>query len=283
MGGRPLPRAARGRSVNDLTPSLPPHAPSTIHQFLRAHALPPAAEGVVLGLSGGIDSALCARLAADALGASRVLGVLLPTAGVPSALVDETEQYASSLGIAHRTLPLDGIARVFHSLLPEVTDRVTTGNTLARVRMTVLYALARESGRVVLGTGNKSELLLGYFTKYGDGGADLLPIGDLYKTEVRELAATLDLPAEIRERPPTAGLWEGQTDEGELGLPYSQIDQILYGLEQLRAEDEIADAVGLPLPRIREVSERVARSRHKRRSAPVAKVGFRTIGLDWRE
>jgi NAD+ synthase len=269
--------------VNDLTPSLPPHAPSTIHQFLRAHALPPAAEGVVLGLSGGIDSALCARLAADALGASRVLGVLLPTAGVPSALVDETEQYASTLGIAHRTLPLDGIARVFHSLLPEVTDRVTTGNTLARVRMTVLYALARENGRVVLGTGNKSELLLGYFTKYGDGGADLLPIGDLYKTQLRALATQLGLPRTILDRAPSAGFWEGQTDEGELGDSYADLDRILYGIEQLCGPEEIHERTGLPMDAIRRVEDRVRLSRHKRRLPPVAKLGLRTVGLDWRE
>jgi NAD+ synthase len=269
--------------VTGWVPKVPAHAEATIHQFLRAHALADGARGVVLGLSGGIDSALTARLARDALGADHVFGVLSPDARFPASLLAETVEYARHLGIESRTVPIEAIEQAYRTLLPEMDDRVTVGNTAARIRMSVLYAFARERGLLVAGTGNKSELLLGYFTKYGDGGADLLPIGDLYKTEVRELAATLDLPAEIRERPPTAGLWEGQTDEGELGLPYSQIDQILYGLEQLRAEDEIADAVGLPLPRIREVSERVARSRHKRRSAPVAKVGFRTIGLDWRE
>jgi NAD+ synthase len=269
--------------VNDLLPQLPSHTQATLHQFLRAHSLPPAAEGVVVGLSGGIDSALCARLAADALGAPRVLGVLLPTAGFPDSVREETERYAESLGIAHRTVPLDGVARAFGALLPEVTDRVTVGNTLARVRMTVLYALAREGGRVVLGTGNKSELLLGYFTKYGDGGADLLPIGDLYKTQVRALAAELGLPRAILDRAPTAGFWEGQTDEGELGGSYADIDRILLGFEQLRRPEEIHERTGFSLDAILRIEERVRRSRHKRRLPPVAKLGLRTVGLDWRE
>jgi NAD+ synthase len=264
-------------------PKLPPHAIPAIHQFLRAHALSDGATGVVIGLSGGVDSALTARLARDALGAERVLGVLLPDARFPPAIRTETEEYARTLGIEFRTIPIEPVERAYRDLLPEIRDRVTVGNITARVRMTVLYALARERGRLVVGTGNKSELLLGYFTKYGDGGVDLLPIGDLYKTEVWEAAAALDLPLAIRERAPTAGLWEGQTDEQELGLPYSEIDRILYGLERLRSEEEIAESIPIPLARVREVAERVARSRHKRRSAPVAKVGFRTVGLDWRE
>jgi NAD+ synthase len=266
-----------------LVPRLPAHAPDTIAQFLRAHALADGGRGVILGLSGGIDSALTARLARDALGPERVFGVLLPDPRFPSGLIRETEAFAHDLGIAYRTVPIDSVEASFRDLLPENPDRVTLGNLGPRIRMTVLYAWAREQHRLVAGTGNKSELLLGYFTKYGDGGVDLLPIGDLYKTEVRALAAQLDLPAPIRDRPPSAGLWEGQTDEGELGLPYTEIDQILRGLEELRSEEEIAEIAGLDLERVRSVAHRVAVSRHKRRSPPVAKVGFRTVGLDWRE
>ncbi len=267
----------------DLVPHLPKHAESTIRQFLSAHCLPPAGEGVVVGLSGGIDSALCARLAADALGPERVLGVLLPAAGFPDALRKETISYAERLGIAHRTVPLTAIAEAFRTALPEVTDRTTTGNTVARIRMTVLYALARERSRLVLGTGNKSELLQGYFTKYGDGGVDLLPIGDLYKTQLRALAAALDLPSAIRERPPSAGFWEGQTDEEELGTSYQDLDRVLFGLEQLCRPEEIHERTGIPLDTVHRIAARMNLTRHKRRLPPVAKVGWRTVGLDWRE
>ena len=266
-----------------LVPRLPAHAVPTIHQFLRAHALAGSADGVVIGLSGGIDSALLARLARDALGPEHVLGVLIPDGQFPRALLEETHAYAESLGIAHRTVPIESVVRAVSGLLPEVQDRVALGNTTARLRMIVLYAIAREHHRLVVGTGNKSELLLGYFTKYGDGGVDLLPIGDLYKTEVRALAADLGLPNAIRERAPSAGLWEGQTDEEELGISYVEVDQILAGLEQLRSPEEIARATGFPLSRVHEVQARVDRNRHKRRPPPIPKVGLRTIGLDWRD
>ncbi|HXQ49434.1 MAG TPA: NAD+ synthase [Thermoplasmata archaeon] len=267
----------------DLVPHLPAHAESTIRQFLSAHALPPSAEGVVVGLSGGIDSALCARLAADALGPERVLGVLLPAEGFPDSLLEETVGYAEALGIAHRTVSLVGIVGAFRAALPDVTDRITTGNTVARLRMAVLYALARDQRRLVLGTGNKSELLQGYFTKYGDGGVDLLPIGDLYKTQLRALASDLGLPKALRDRPPSAGFWEGQTDEEELGTSYADLDRVLFGIEQLCRPDEIHERTGIPLEAIHRISERVALTRHKRRLPPVAKIGWRTVGLDWRE
>ena len=269
--------------MRSLAPRLPTHAMATIHAFLRAHVGQSGNAGVVLGLSGGVDSALVARLCRDALGPERVLGVLLPDALVPAALREETVRYAEALGIDVRTVPIDPLEDVFRTILPELDDRVTLGNVKARLRMVVLYSIARKLGRLVVGTGNKSELLLGYFTKHGDGGVDLLPLGDLYKTEIRELAAALDLPAAIRERAPTAGLWEGQTDEEELGVTYVDADQILSGLEQLRDVAEIVEITGIPLAQVRSVAERVDRNRHKRRPPPIPKVGLRTIGIDWRD
>lgn len=266
-----------------LVPRPSAHAVPAIHQFLRSHARGHGAEGVVVGLSGGVDSALVARLARDALGAEQVLGVQLPDARFPAELLRETEEYATSLGIEHRVVPVDPLVRALGSLLPEVQDQVSLGNAVARLRMVVLYMLARERHRLVAGTGNKSEILLGYFTKHGDGGVDLLPIGDLYKTEVRRLARDLALPTAVQERAPSAGFWEGQTDEGELGISYDDADQILYGLEQLRSPTEIASATGLPLARVREIVHRVETNRHKRRLPPIPKIGFRTVGIDWRD
>ncbi len=268
--------------MNLLRPTLPRSSEASIHQFLRAHAGPPA-NGAVVGLSGGIDSALTARLARDALGADRVLGLLLPDAAYPPALLEETVRYAADLGVAHRVVPIGPAVAAMRSLLPEVVDPVDVGNLTARLRMVALYASARPAGRRVVGTGNKSELLLGYFTKHGDGGVDLLPLGDLYKSQVRQLADELGLPRAVRERPPSAGLWEGQTDEGELGLPYDDIDRILAGLEQLRPEAEIAARTGLPVAAVARVARRVAANRHKRRLPPIPKLGLRTVGLDWRD
>jgi NAD+ synthase len=269
--------------VSALEPRLPSFAVPTIHQFLRAHANAPGLDGIVVGLSGGIDSSLVARLARDALGPEHVLGVLLPDAAYPPELLDETTAYARSLGIECRSIGIEPIEEPYRRILPELSDRVALGNVKARIRMTILYAVARERRRLVAGTGNKSEILLGYFTKHGDSACDLLPIGDLYKTEVRALAVQLGLPEAIRERTPTAGLWEGQTDEGELGYPYGDVDRVLFGLEQLRTDAEIANVTGLPLARVREVVDRVQRFRHKRRSAPIPKLGLRTVGIDWRD
>ncbi len=268
-------------TAEDLVPHLPEHAVETITSFLRSHCLYHGNEGAVVGLSGGVDSAIVARLARDALGEARVLGVSMPDASYPADLARETDQYARSLGIEYRTLGIDAIEAAYRATVPEITDRVTLGNTKARIRMSLLYSLARERRRVVVGTGNKSELLLGYFTKYGDGGADLMPIGDLYKTEVWELSARLDLPRSIRERAPTAGLWEGQTDEAELGLPYARLDRILHGLERGIPEEEIAVRTGEPVERVRQYAQRVVAHRHKRRTPPIPKIGDRTIGVDW--
>ncbi|MFZ0699889.1 MAG: NAD+ synthase [Thermoplasmata archaeon] len=258
-------------------PELPAHAAATIHSFLRSHVLGDGIEGVVVGLSGGIDSALVVRLAADALGKDRVLGVLLPDAAFPEALRAETEAYADTLGIERRTVVITPIENAFRAALPEVADRVTWGNTKARIRMTTLYALARERRRLVLGTGNKSEILLGYFTKYGDGGVDLLPIGDLYKTQVCVFAAQLELPAPVRQRPPSAGLWPDQTDEAELGLGYAEIDRILAALEEGESVGEIARATALSLETVRGIADRVERNLHKRVPTPIAKLSGKTI------
>lgn len=266
-----------------LTPSLPAHAESTIVRFLRAHVAEAGANGLVLGLSGGIDSALVARLARDALGAENVWALSLPTAGYPADLRRETRDYARGLGISFEEVPVTGLQTAFSRARPAIHDRVALGNVTARLRMTLLHAEAAERRALVAGTGNKSELLLGYFTKYGDGGVDLLPIGDLYKTSVWELARRLDLPRAIIERRPSAGLWPGQTDEGELGLPYTMLDRILTGLERLLEPEEIAPQLRLPLKTVRGVAERVRRNRHKRRLPPIPKLGTRTVGLDWRD
>ena len=267
----------------NLVPKLPSHAVPTIHAFLRHHVATSGGHGVVLGLSGGVDSAVAARLAAEALGPDRVTGVLLPDRLYASALLEETRAFGADLRIGVEVHPIDPVEAALREVFPSVDDATTWGNAKARIRMIALYTVARTQGRLVLGTGNKSELLLGYFTKYGDGGVDLLPLGDLYKTEVWALAERLGIPEAVRTRAPTAGLWEGQTDEAELGLPYSSIDRILRGLEELRDPLDIAQLTGIAIEQVERIERRVSANRHKRRLPPVPKLSLRTVGIDWRD
>lgn len=278
-----LLQGERQAVIDTLVPRLPGHAQETLHRFLRAHVGEAGAKGVVVGVSGGIDSALVLRLCKDALGPSRVWAISIPDGSQSPELRDEIAAYVRDLEVEMRVVPLAPLEEPFLGDLVPPEDRLARGNLKARLRMVVWYQEARRREALVAGTGNKSELLLGYFTKYGDGGVDLLPIGDLYKTGVRELSATLGLPRAVLERPPSAGLWEGQTDEQELGMPYEQLDRILFGLERLLEPLEIASLLKIELSEVQRIVDRVAFHRHKRRPPPIPKLSLRTLGLDWRD
>ncbi|KYK25441.1 hypothetical protein AYK25_09425, partial [Thermoplasmatales archaeon SM1-50] len=160
--------------------------------------------------------------------------------------------------------------------------KMTLANIKPRVRMIVLYQFANDTGRLVCGASNKSEFLIGYFTKYGDGGVDFQPLGDLYKTQVYQLAKYLRIPAQIIQKPPTAGLWIGQTDEKELRMSYQTLDRILYGLELKIDISEIQKYALTSKRQIERIRTMRIKSQHKRRSPLVPKIGIRTPGLDWR-
>ncbi len=220
------------------------------------------ARGAVVGLSGGIDSAVTAALCTRALG-NDVLGVIMPC---ESDQRDEEDALltVSHLDLAAVTVRLDGAFESFVEALPSAEMKVRA-NLKPRLRMASLYYLANMHSYMVVGTGNRTELMLGYFTKYGDGGVDLLPLGGLYKTQVRQLARELGIPDRIIEKPPSAGLWAGQTDEGELGMTYEDLDRTLEAIESRRSKDTAPGLQGT-------VMRMIGHSVHKRVPAPIFEV-----------
>ena len=192
------------------------------------------ARGVVLGLSGGLDSCVTAALAVKALGAKNVLALLLPCHSQDQDASD-AKLVARRFKIRTKTIDLSRVYDSLVSILP-VADRVTRANIRPRLRMIVLYYFARKMNYLVCGTSNKSELAAGYFTKFGDGASDILPIGSLFKTQVRRLASEIGIPQSVIDKAPTAGLWPGQTDEGEMGITYPELDEIVSRIERKQAQ-----------------------------------------------
>lgn len=212
-------------------------------------------QGIVMGLSGGIDSAVVATLAVRSLGRQKVLALFLPCHSHSGDLKD-AKTIAKKLRLKTRLIDLSGIYDNLLKILSPA-NKLAQANLKPRLRMLVLYCFANKLNYLVCGTGNKSELMCGYFTKHGDGATDILPIGDLFKTQVRKLARELKLPEGIINKPPTAGLWPGQTDEGEMGITYVELDDILTriaaGKKQILAKNKV-----------NKVKDMIRRSEHKR-------------------
>ncbi len=232
-----------------------------IARWLREYLEAAGADGFVFGLSGGVDSATAAALAVRAVGTDRVLAAFMPCHSLPEDL-RLARQVAETFGIPTVTVDLTPVYDALLSLLPPSENPLAPANIKPRLRMITLYYLAQSRNYLVLGSGNKSEIALGYYTKYGDGGVDLLPLGGLYKTQVWELARELGVPQEVIDRPPTAGLWPGQTDEGELGITYRELDRILAAMEA-------GDLSGLDPAAVEKVRGMIARSEHKRSMPPI--------------
>ncbi|MGB8217066.1 MAG: NAD+ synthase [Candidatus Methanoperedens sp.] len=234
--------------------------------FIKSKIRESGAQGAVIGLSGGIDSTLTAYLTVEALGPDNVLGLMLPESGVTSKQdLDDALEVARVLGIEHNVIEISSVLQTFSSAIPGFDSAAKTpnGNLKARTRMCILYYHANLMHRMVVGTGNKTELLLGYFTKYGDGGVDIEPIGGLYKTHVRELARHMGVDAKIINKTPTAGLWPGQTDESELGVSYEMADRILAMLVD---ENKDASLVKKKFPPeiVDRLAARISSNEHKR-------------------
>lgn len=258
-----------------------------IGEFIRGHLRQTGFERVVLGLSGGIDSALVAYLVAEAIGAERLLCVLLPYRTSAASSAADARDVVRLVGCPSRTIEISAIVDgYFATALGDETageqpDRGRIGNFAARARMAVLYDQSVTWRGLVTGTGNKTEALLGYTTIYGDNASAFNPIGDLYKSQVRQLAAEVGVPAAILRKAPSADLWPGQTDEGELGLDYADMDRLLYWMVDRRRTDEQLVEMGFAQALISRVQHLVAASEYKRQTPPVAKLTTRTPGVDY--
>ena len=257
---------------------------SRLKRFLSTHLDETHSKRLVVGMSGGLDSSVSATLCALAVGSRRVLGVCLPERETRNEKgIQDAKSVASKLRIPLRVIDITPIVQAYQSALQvNRSKRVAWGNVKARLRAAVQYYLANLEHGLVVGTGDKSEIMLGYFTKFGDGACDLQPLADLYKTSVRDLAKHLEIPDRIRLKPSSPELWPGQTAESELGLSYEKIDKILWGLERWLRPEEISEDTKLPLPLIRMIRDRWLRSEHKRGPPLVMKLGFRTAGADLR-
>lgn len=254
-----------------------------IESFIRQYVMERGQEGVVIGMSGGIDSCVAAALCARALGKDKVLGLMLPERNSSAEDMKDAALFCRKLGIRCECVDISEIVDVIAETLADKPDAKALANIKARARMIVLYYYANTMRRMVAGTSNKSELLVGYFTKYGDGGSDFMPIGDIYKAQVRQLAAYLKIPERIISKPPTAGLWRRQTDEGEMGIKYGKLDLILRGLEVEAPAKRIAETAGVPEKEVERIRRMHENSRHKRQGAPIPKIGLKTVGMDWKE
>lgn len=249
--------------------------------FLKTEVERTGLHRVVVGLSGGIDSALAAYLAVRALGPSGVVGVLMPYRTSDPSSVRDAETVVGALQIVAERFEISEIVDVFASKAGAVGPR-RLGNVMARVRMLVLYDRSVEHDALVLGTSNKTELLLGYGTIHGDLASALNPLGDLYKTQVRELSRALGVPKPILTKPPSADLWPDQTDEKDMGLRYDEVDRILSLLVDARVSPGTIVAKGFPRKTVLQVQRSIMRSQFKRRMPLIAKVSTRSIGWDFR-
>ncbi len=234
----------------------------------------------LVGLSGGIDSAVSCYLAAKALGPENVLAIRMPYKTSSPESLAHAGLVIEDTGVQSKTIEITPMVDPLLAQIPPEAQ-VRRGNVMARTRMIVLYDQSEAFGGLVVGTGNKTELLLGYSTLFGDSASALNPIGDLYKTQLRQLARHLGVPTEIIDKAPSADLWAGQTDEQELGFTYEDVDKLLYLLIDQRYTPEDCVRAGFSESFVRQVVRRVRRNHYKRVMPPIAKLSNRTIGYDF--
>ena len=262
------------------------YAITRISQFLKDMLTKTDAKGFVMGLSGGVDSSVTLTLAIHALGKDKIKVLIMPDRETtPPEDVDDAISLAESLGVEYTVIDIADIIDAYAKYVPffDKEHKIATGNLRARIRMSILYYYANKHGLLVMGTGDKSEILLGYFTKYGDGGVDVLPLGDIYKTQVRELGRRLGVPEKILTKPSSPRLWPGQLAEEELGVKYEVIDAILYRYVDLRMNiDDIANELGIDRDIVVSIVKRVHVNEHKRLFPLIPRISTMAITHDWK-
>jgi len=251
-----------------------------IAEFIRGQLRQAGFERLVLGLSGGIDSALVAYLSAEAIGAERLLCVLMPYRTSSDASRADAEEVVRRLGCASELVDISPMVDGYFAADPDATP-LRRGNFMARQRMAVLYDRSVTWGGLVVGTGNKTESLIGYTTLFGDSACAFNPVGDLYKSQVRQIAADIGVPDEIIRKAPSADLWPGQTDENEAGFSYPVLDRLLFWRIDKRRSAEELEALGFDRALVERVDRMVAGAEFKRQVPPIAKLGPRTAGVDY--
>ncbi len=256
-----------------------------ISRFIKEYVEKAGASGVVLGLSGGVDSNTIAALSSRAVGGDRVLGLLLPEKETRSQRdIGDAMIVAEKFNVKTQVCDITPVLQGFYEIIPvfDPSDKVCKGNVKARARMIMLYYFANKLNRIVCGSSDKSETMMGYFTKWGDVAADISPIMDLYKTQVRRLAQHVGIPAELATKPATPALWPNQFAETELGIKYETLDLILYGLERFMTTEDISEQLNLNQDGVEKIKKRWLSSEHKRRMLLAPKLEFRTVGTDFR-
>jgi NAD+ synthase len=249
-------------------------------EFIHSEVTRVGYSRVVINLSGGIDSAVSLMLAVEALGPRNVLAIRLPYKTSSGDSLEHAQILIDQSGCTSVTIPITEITDAFISSEQGMSE-IRKGNIMARARMIIAYDQSEAFKGLVIGTGNKTEILLGYTTLFGDSACALNPIGDLYKTQVRQLARALGIPELIISKPPSADLWVGQTDEGELGFTYEEVDRLLYLLVDQRYRPEECVEAGFEEMFVRQVFERIRKNQFKRVLPPIAKLSNRTVGYDF--
>ena len=248
--------------------------------FLKSEITRVGFTRAVIGLSGGIDSALSCALAAEALGPQNVLAVRMPYKSSSADSLEDAEKTAHGLGTRMDTIEITAMIEPIIQREP-LMSKLRKGNLMARARMIVLYDQSEAFKGLVVGASNKTEILLGYNTLWGDMASAVNPIGDLYKTQLRQLAGALNIPKSVIEKPPSADLWVGQTDEAELGFTYEEVDKLLYLLVDKRCSEQDCIEAGFEKTFVENVVNRIRRSQYKRMMPIIAKLSARTVGYDF--